>query len=163
MSETTGDICFEPPPFHAVLRPHRSLSQAGFVIVMAILAGVSFLLGTMFLLMGAWPVFGFFGLDVLLVYLAFRHSYRSGELYETVDLANGQLDVARVHPGGSREYWSLPAYWVRVELTRRENGACGLELVSHGRRVMLARFLSPAEIADFAECLKRALSYYKAR
>lgn len=162
MSETVGENCFEPPPFHAVLQPNRSLSRTGFAIVMALLAGASFMVGTVFLLMGAWPVFGFLGLDVALVYLAFRLSYRSGRLYETVDLANGQLDIARIHPDGKREFWSLPAYWVRVELTRYEYGACELELVSHGRRVMLARFLSPSEIADFAGALKKALSFYKA-
>ncbi len=78
MTETTGEICFEPPPFHAVLRPNRSLGRTGFALVMALLAGASVLVGTMFLLMDAWPVFGFFGLDVVLVYLAFRMSYRSG-------------------------------------------------------------------------------------
>ena len=162
MTETTGEICFEPPPFHAVLRPNRSLGRTGFALVMALLAGASVLVGTMFLLMDAWPVFGFFGLDVVLVYLAFRMSYRSGQLYETVDPADGQLDVTRVHPGGKREFWSLPAYWVRVELTCYEYGACELELVSHGRRVMLARFLSLPEITEFAGALKKRFLNYKA-
>ena len=75
---TLNDDSGEPTLFSAVLTPHRSLSATGFVIVMALVGGVSFAAGIAFLLMGAWPVFGFFGLDVLLIYLAFRANYRAG-------------------------------------------------------------------------------------
>ena len=67
----------EPALFVARLTPHRSLSRAGFVLVMAVLGAISFAAGMVFLLIGAWPVFGFFGLDVLLVYCAFRANYRA--------------------------------------------------------------------------------------
>lgn len=152
----------EPPPFHAVLRPHRSLNSFGFAVLMGVLGLVSIAAGTGFLLLGAWPVFGFFGLDVALVYLAFRLSYRSGRLYETVDLADNQLDVARVHPNGHRQEWSFIPYWARVELKREETGACELELASHGRRLSLASFLSPPEKVEFAGALSRALAAYRA-
>jgi uncharacterized membrane protein len=76
----------EPDAFRALLTPHRSLGPAGFLILMAALGTASFITGIVFLLMGAWPVFGFFGLDVLLIYIAFRLNYRSGRLYETVEL-----------------------------------------------------------------------------
>jgi len=161
MVETSAVTGREPEPFHAVLRPNRSLGRTGFVVLMGVLTVFSLAVGTAFLMIGAWPVFGFFGLDVALVYIAFRVSYRSGRLYETVDLEDGQLDVQRVHPGGRREAWSLIAYWVRVELTRHKTGACDLELVSHGRRLGLAGFLSAPEKSDFAGALTRALAPYR--
>ena len=74
----------EPTIFSAVLTPHRSLSPAGFLLFMLVLGGISFTTGMVFLLAGAWPVFGFFGLDVLLVYWAFRLNYRSARAYEQV-------------------------------------------------------------------------------
>jgi uncharacterized membrane protein len=151
----------EPPPFRAVLQPNRSLGPTGFAILMGLVGVVSVAVGTMFLMMGAWPVFGFFGLDALLLYLAFRVNYRSGRLYETVELAAGRLDVARVHPSGKREAWTLAAYWVRVDFTREETGACELALVSHGRRLVLARFLSAPEQEAFAGALTRALAAYR--
>src|SRR5712671_3378683 len=86
--------------FDAVLQPHRSLSPTGFWILMAAVTGLSFAAGIAFLLMGAWPIFGFFGLDVALLYLAFRLNYRSGRLVETVRLTDRQLTVRRLHPGG---------------------------------------------------------------
>ena len=58
----------EPTLFSATITPHRSLGQAGFLVLMLVFGGVSFCTGVAFLLMGAWPVFGFFGLDVLLLY-----------------------------------------------------------------------------------------------
>ena len=67
----------EPTLFAARLKPHRSLTRTGFIAVMAVLGGVSFTVGSIFLMKGAWPIFGFLGLDVLLVYLAFRANFRS--------------------------------------------------------------------------------------
>ena len=51
---------------------------------MGLIGLVSFAAGAMFFVVGAWPVVGFLGLDLLLIYLAFRASYRSGRAYETL-------------------------------------------------------------------------------
>ena len=67
----------EPTLFSAIVTPHRSLGSLGFLILMVAVGGISFAAGIAFLMMGAWPVFGFFGLDVFLVYLAFRANYRA--------------------------------------------------------------------------------------
>jgi uncharacterized membrane protein len=86
MNEKSDRTQAEPGAFHAVLTPYRSLRPAGFLVLMVALGAVSFVAGILFLVAGAWPVLGFFGLDVLLVYVAFRLNYRSGRLYETVNL-----------------------------------------------------------------------------
>src|ERR1700756_4179306 len=87
----------EPPLFSAVVTPHRSLSASGFLIVMAAIGGLSFAAGLTFLILGAWPVFGFFGLDVLLVYLAFRINYRTARAYEEVTVTAAGLTVIKVN------------------------------------------------------------------
>ena len=112
----------EPGEFHAVLRPHRSLGPRGFLILMLALGAVSFVTGVVFVVAGAWPVLGFFGLDVALVYLAFKLNYRSGRLYETVDLTPAQLTVTRVHPSGRREQFQCNPYWARVRLAQWPDG-----------------------------------------
>ena len=53
----------DPKIFSALLTPHRSLGPTGFLILMACLGGLSFVSGIIFVSLGAWPVFGFFGLD----------------------------------------------------------------------------------------------------
>lgn len=146
------------PTFHAVLRPNRSLPPAGFVALMAVLAVFSFAAGIFFVSLGAWPVFGFFGLDVALVYVAFRLNYRDGRLVETVDLADSRLDVARRHPDGRRETWSFEPYWLRVEL---DAGTTGVALSSHGRRLVVARFLGPRQRAALVDSLTDALRPYR--
>ena len=49
----------EPRIFLATITPHRSLGSTGFLVLMLCIGGVSFVSGMVFLLMGAWPVFGF--------------------------------------------------------------------------------------------------------
>ena len=106
--------------FDAVLHPHRSLGPYGFLILMIALSLVSFVTGIAFLIAGAWPVFGFFGLDVLLVYVAFRASYRSGMMYETLRLTRDDFTVRRIFPSGAVKSWSFQPYWLRVELDNPE-------------------------------------------
>ncbi len=146
----------EPEAFRALLTPHRSLGPTGFLILMAALGAASFITGIVFLLMGAWPVFGFFGLDVLIVYIAFRLNYRSGRLYETVELTPARFTLTRVHPSGRQERFDCNPYWARVSLREWRDGRTALSVVSQGRELAFARFLTDGERRDLAEVLKDA-------
>lgn len=140
--------------FRAVLVPHRSLSPAGFVTLMSLLGLVSFVAGVAFYLAGAWPVLGFFGLDVVLVYIAFKLNYRSGRLYETVDVDPAALTVTRVHPSGHCETHAFETAWVRVEFSERHDGRTEIKLRHHARELHFAQFLNDDERRDFASALK---------
>lgn len=144
-------------PFRAVLTPHRSLGPKGFVILMAALAAVSFVAGLVFYLAGAWPVMGFFGLDVLLIYLAFKLNYRSGRLYETVELTPALFTLTRVHPSGRREQFECNPYWARVNLREGRDGRTALSVIAQGRELAFAAFLTDEERRDFAGALREAL------
>ena len=147
----------EPGEFHAVLRPYRSLGPAGFLILMLALGAVSFVTGVFFVVAGAWPVLGFFGLDVALVYIAFRLNYRSGRLYETVDLTPAQLTVTRVHPSGRQEQFDCNPYWARVRLREWPDGRTLLSIAAQGREHAFGRFLTDDERRDLASALREAL------
>jgi uncharacterized membrane protein len=155
----SGNIPADPKIFSAVITPHRSLAPTGFLIFMLCIGGLSFACGLLFLLLGAWPVFGFFGLDVLLVYWAFRANYRAARAYEEVTVTAAELTVRKVnHHGGVRE-WTLNPLWVRLDRTVHEEfGIERLFLVSHGRRLPIAAFLGADEKASFAHALSSALS-----
>lgn len=144
--------------FSAVLTPHRSLGPKGFVILMSFVAAVSFAAGVAFLLLGAWPVLGFFGLDVLAIWWAFRANYAAAREYETVELDRESLVVRRYDRRGRMREWSFQPYWLRVELDEREDMVGALHLVSHGRRISVGAFLSGEERRDFARALERALA-----
>jgi uncharacterized membrane protein len=147
----------EPGAFHAVLTPHRSLGPKGFLVLMVALGGMSFATGLVFVIAGAWPVMGFFGLDVLLVYVAFRLNYRSGRLYETVEVTPARLTVTRVHPSGRTEQFDCNPYWARVNLREWPDGRTILSIAAQGREHAFGRFLTDEERRDFASALKAAL------
>ncbi len=152
----------EPTLFSAILTPHRSLSASGFLIVMAAIGGLSFAAGITFLVLGAWPVFGFFGLDVLLVYLAFRVNYGTATAFEEVSVTASELKVRKMTHRGQITEWTLNPVWVRLDReTHEEFGLQRLFLVSRGRRFPIATFLSPGEKASFATALGAAISTAK--
>ena len=146
------------PAFRAVLSPYRSLSPTGFLILMIAVGTVSFISGMAFLLLGAWPVFGFFGLDVALIYFAFRYNYYVGQEYETVVIDNDVLTLTHIDADGQSKHYEFNPYWVRVRLHRASNGRTVLALASHGREVTFGRFLTDDERASFAEALTTELA-----
>ncbi len=143
------------PLLDLILRPHRSLSPAGFWAVMGLLAAFSFVGGIVFWLAGAWPVIGFIGVDLLLVYIAFKASYAGGRAYERVRLSADRLTVERVDPWGRRRQFELQSHWLRVTL-EAEQGR--VSLTSHGRSLTIAAFLPPEERAQVAEEIRAALA-----
>ena len=157
-----NDLTREPTIFSAVLTPHRSLGRKGFLILMTVLGLISFATGTAFLLAGAWPVFGFCGLDVLLIYFAFRLSYLRANAYEQVTVTPSELTVRQVSHHGRISEWTLNPLWVKLDrVVHAEFGIERLFLVSHGRRLVIAGFLGPQEKESFALALSAALGEAK--
>src|SRR5205085_3322294 len=117
MSESNAPTARESEPalFSALLTPHRSLSGTGFLVVMGIIAGISFVGGIVFFFVGAWPVIGFLGLDLALVYWAFRANYRAAAAYEEVTVTPSELHVRKVSARGKAAEWSLNPVWVQIE------------------------------------------------
>ncbi|HKC33568.1 MAG TPA: DUF2244 domain-containing protein [Xanthobacteraceae bacterium] len=152
----------EPALFCALITPHRSLGGAGFLVLMAAIGGVSFAAGSVFLILGAWPVVGFFGLDVVLIYWAFRINYRAARAYEEVMVTTSELRVRKVSHRGRVAEWSLNPLWVRLDRdTHEEFGIERLFLVSRGRKLPIGGFLSPGEKESFADALAAAIGEAK--
>jgi uncharacterized membrane protein len=145
--------------FSALLTPHRSLSRSGFVALMAFLTVISFAAGLAFWLMGAWPVLGFFGLDVLAIYWAFRINFRHARASEEIRITPSELRLRRVSHRGHVVEFVLNPLWVQLDRkTHAEYGIEKLYLLSKGRRVSIASFLGPDEKASFAKALGAALA-----
>jgi uncharacterized membrane protein len=144
----------------AVLHPYRSLPRRGFFILMAFLAAASVVAGVSCILAGAWPIFGFFGLDVALVYVAFRASYHSARQHEWVRLTERSLTVERVSARGQRRRWRFEPAWIRVVFVEQDE-TNSLTLASHGRSLVVGSFLAPGERRSFAAQLKAALASWR--
>jgi uncharacterized membrane protein len=147
--------------FDAVLYPSRSLPRRGFRVLMAAAVAVGGTVGGAFYLVGAWPVTGFFGLDLLLLYLAFRWNYRDGRLTEFVRLDADGLTVRRVRPDGRVRTWRFEPYWVRVDLDGPTRHDSRLTLSSHGRSLTIGAFLTADERLEVAQALRAALAAYR--
>ena len=154
--------CPQPELFSALLTPHRSLNRTGFLVLMAFLCTISFAAGLAFLLMGAWPVFGFFGLDVLAIYWAFRINFRHARASEEITVTPSELRVRRTSHRGHVVEWVLNPLWVRLD--QKGDAEFGIErlyLVSRGRRVSIGSFLGADEKASLTRALLAALQAAK--
>ncbi|WP_322514928.1 DUF2244 domain-containing protein [Rhodopseudomonas palustris] len=148
----------EPKLFSALLKPHRALSHKAFLVLMGFLGTISFAAGLGFWMIGAWPVFGFFGLDLLAIYIAFKVVFARGRASEEISMTISELRVRRTSPRGQVVEWVLNPLWVRLEkIVHAEFGIEQLYLVSSGRRVSIASFLGAEEKASFANALTAAL------
>ena len=148
----------QPELFSALLTPHRSLSRAGFLVLMGFVGAVSFAAGIAFWLMGAWPVFGFFILDVVVIYWAFRINFRHARALEEIHVTPSELRLRRVSHRGHAVEFVLNPLWVQLDQEiHDEYGVEKLYLLSKGRRLAVGSFLGPNEKASFAKALNAAL------
>ncbi|MEM7766817.1 MAG: DUF2244 domain-containing protein [Pseudomonadota bacterium] len=146
----------------AVLTPNDSLSDRAFILVMAAIAGISFVTGMMFLAMGAAPVAGFFGLDALALYLAWRwHRKRRAERTR-VRITADQLGLHHTDRRGREKTAQLPSAFARVMLDTPVTHASQLR-IEHGHTAyVIGRFLTPDERASLADALRGALQKARA-
>ena len=158
---TLSLACAEPPFFERVLLPHRSLPPRGFHVLMGMLALASLAVGTAFLEVGAWPICGFFGLDVGLLYLAFRLNYRAARQRETLRLNADSFTVERVGIRGDRRLWRFQPFWLRVVLEEGTDRSNRLLLASHGRSLVIGDFVPPPARRELAGSLSEALARWR--
>ena len=156
----SGTVTHDDIEFSAALRPHRSLSPHGFRMLMSVIGGVCFVFGGFFIAIGAWPVFGFLGLDVLIVYLAFRRNFADAEVREIVEVTGHEVVLYSSRPPKPHSERRFPRAWVRVDLDEdHERELIGpLALVYAGRRTEFASFLAPEERKSLAAALKAAVA-----
>jgi len=143
------------------IAPHRSLGPRGFVILMGFVGVISFAAGLAFWLMGAWPVFFFFGLDVALIYWAFKANYAQAREWERIDISANELVITRSRRHRPPERTAFQPYWVRIDLAEDEFRCGPLLLRSHGRSVEVGAFLASDERRAFAGELRDALQRFK--
>lgn len=146
------------PEFIAELTPYRSLGPNGFIILMVLIGVTCFASGVMFLVIGAWPVFIFMGLDVLIIFLAFKINYRDGRVKERVSVAREHLKVEKYDPKGRVKEFVFNPYWSRFEVDRHEEyGITNMQIASKGDVLKIGSFLNPSDRESFALAFNQAL------
>ncbi|MEQ8308266.1 MAG: DUF2244 domain-containing protein [Hoeflea sp.] len=152
----------EEPVFEAVLSPHRSLGRTGFVVLMVITTALTLVHVIMFAAVNAWPVIGFFGIDLALLFGAFWLSYRSGRAREFVSVSRTDLKVRKVAPSGRAEEHLYNPFWARFNVSRHDEiGITSMQISGEGRRTDVGAFLNPDDKESFASAFQRALATVK--
>ena len=152
----------DTPLFQTILRPHRSLKLGGFRLVMALVAGASFFASLPFVILGFWPVAGFYGLDVLLLYFAFKSNYRAAPQFEEVIISPFELLLRKVSPEGQAREWRFNPVWTSLVAEEHEEfGVTHLAIVSRGQSVAVGHFLGADDKAALHQRLSRALGEAK--
>ncbi len=164
MSQTNAAPAADEQFFRALLTPHRSLGRTGFLVLMGALLFGWMATGIFFLAHGAWPVFGFFGLDVLLVYIAFRLNYRAARAREEVSVSRTNLDIRKVAPSGRSEQHRFNPFWARFSIARHDEiGITRMDVEGEGKAVQIGGFLNPDDRESFAKAFSGALAKAKGR
>ena len=113
--------------------------------------------------MGAWPVLGFCGLEILLLYIAFHVNYVSGQKSEEVKLTENLLEVRKISPLGHVLHWRFEPTWLQVTIDEPLRHDSKLQLASHGRSLEIGAFLAPEERLQLARALRGALDHWHRR
>lgn len=150
------------PDFVAELVPYRSLSRTGFIVLMCFIGATCFVSGMMFLVIGAWPVFLFLGLDVLIIWLAFKLNYRAARRKERISVSRDELRIQVYDPSGREVAHVFNPFWTRLEIDRHEElGITRMVVASSDRRLQIGAFLNPDDRESFAVAFQRALGSAK--
>ncbi len=161
--DASTDDAADRPVFAAEITPHRSLTPRAFLFVMVAFAGLCTVLSVPFYLMGAWPVLGFLGLDVLALWIAFRLSFAQARACERIVLTYVELFVEKISQHGLKREWRFNPLWVRVRTERDEDfGMTRIAVAERGAEIDVAGALSPHEREEFADAFGRALAVAKA-
>jgi uncharacterized membrane protein len=152
----------DEPFFRALLTPYRSLGRVGFALLMASLLAGWLATGAIFVAHGAWPVSGFLGLDVLLVYVAFKLNYRAARAREEVSVSRTSLDIRKIAPSGKAVAYHFNPFWARFAIARHsEIGITRMAVEGQGRSVQIGGFLNPGDRESFARAFSSALARAK--
>ena len=148
----------QKPTFSAVLTPHRALDGQGIRVVMIITCLLAAIPGLIFFFMGAWPIVGFWGLDVLALFWALTHSRRDIYGFEEITLYQDQLNVRRVTPKGHETVHRLNPFWTKIEILKDfEDRVTDIILKSREQKLPIGSFLNPDDKTSFASAFSNAL------
>jgi uncharacterized membrane protein len=141
----------------AVITPNRSLSRTGFYWLIGVIVAFNLMVGTLMLVLKAFPVPIFLGLDVVGVLLAFRASYRGAGQAERVQVSAEEVRVSHEIGRSARTVWSSPTAFTRVSVEAPDEHEARVRLHLSDKALTVAHALSPLERMRFADALEAAI------
>ncbi len=143
--------------FQTELRPNRSSTPEAIQKLALVLSAVLIPAGLVFVYVGAWPVFGFLGLELVALVALLNCHHKRSYIIERIAITTKGLKVERIAPCGRRHEWHFQHHWLQVNVDEDSERDCTLELRSHGRALAIGAFLTPHERREVARRLRDQL------
>jgi uncharacterized membrane protein len=146
-----------PTLFEAMIVPHRSLPPRGLRALLVLLAGLSCCTMTILWVLGAWPVIGFSGVEMVVVIALIRMHARSTRAGELLLLTHRALRIVRTDARGRQQESVLEPAWLQVLLQERRGRVPALLLVARDTREEIGASLGEPQKRELAQSLAAAL------
>ena len=144
----------ETAEYDYTARRNNSLSSSGRLLVFGFILTVSLGIAVAFaLVFGAWPIMTFAGIEMAVLYLAFRYVDRHAADYERITIRGDRVSV-EVREGSDVTRFELNRSWAQVVW---ESQSARLALRSHGRELEVGRHLCKEQRSSVARELAREL------
>jgi uncharacterized membrane protein len=143
--------------FEALIVPHRSLSRRGLNLLLWGIGALCMVNAAVFVSIGAWPVGGFTGLELLLAGYLLRLNAHAARASELLVLTPDALRIIRTDVRGRREERRLPPGWLSVTLQERPGRVPALIAAAGGRKEEIGLSLGELEKRDLGAALAEAL------
>ncbi len=138
------------------LWPHRSLSSSGYLYLMMGFIGLIFVLSLLFHSLGAWPVIGFLGIEIGLVWLVFRMNFNAGRNFEQISIGPEATSVEKVNWRGDTNHFNITSPWVKASCIKVSGRSDKLVLSYHSEQLEIGSFLPPGEKSTLADALNKS-------
>jgi len=140
---------------------NQSLTTRGLYILMFFITIPASYLGISFYVLGAWPVLGFMGFEILLIYIAFKILFYKNKFYEHIILDSEKLNILFKKKNKIIKKIELEPTWVQVKIEKIYENEDTLIVSSHGKKIILANYLIPEERLKLAGKIKSGLREWK--
>ena len=108
--------------------------------------------------MGAWPVLGFMGLEVFLIYIFFKILFHKNNFYEHIILDTKHFNIFYNNKNKTIDTIVLEPTWLQVKLNKTEKS---LFVLTHGKIIELGKCLAFKEKVSLAKTIDDALFNWK--
>ena len=140
---------------------NQSLTTRGLYILMFFVPIPASYIGISFYVLGAWPVLGFMGFELLLIYIAFKILFYKNKFYEHIILDSEKLNILFKKKNKIIKKIELEPTWVQVKIEKIYENEDTLIVSSHGKKIILANYLIPEERLKLAGKIKSGLREWK--
>ena len=117
---------------------------------------VCLLVGLVFMFLGAQPVLGFMGLEVVLLYTVYKFCEGSARQSEHVTVSEDHFIIRTIDRHGCLSLARFDPRWTDLRIVSHDSGG-GLIVSSKGRPRRVGGFLDPVECGKVLDLLHHAL------